>query len=225
MSNRFDKKKSARQPRPYEMKKPKANSYLIVTEGEKTEPLYFDGLLKDIRRKIGGNVELVKMPIIDINGMGRSTVSLVKEAEHIVNKAKIIYQNIWIVLDKDDFGDFDQAIALAKEKDYQVAWSNECFEYWIYLHFDYSDEPVSRFEWFRRLNHLFMVLDLGNGRYRKNYKNLYKILNRHDGVNIAIKNAKRRMVDYDPDRDIASQFNPGTTVHILVEELRSYIVE
>ena len=121
--------------------------------------------------------------------------------------------------------DFDEAIALAEEKGYKVAWSNESFEYWVYLHFDYSDKPRNRFQWFRELNHLFDRLDLGNGHYKKNYKNLYTMLDNHDGINIAIKNAKRRMKKFDPGQDSPSAYNPGTTVHLLVEELKQYLEE
>ena len=37
----FKKRRAARKERKYEYKTPKANSFLIVTEGERTEPLYF----------------------------------------------------------------------------------------------------------------------------------------------------------------------------------------
>ena len=53
----------------------------------------------------------------------------------IIKDAKIIYQNVWIVFDKDDFDDFDQAIQEAINRGYNVAWSNQSFEYWLYLHF------------------------------------------------------------------------------------------
>ena len=44
-----------------------------------------------------------------------------------------------------------------------------------------------------------------------------------DGVNTAIKHAKRRMSEYDTDKIKPSQFNPGTMVYALVEELRKYL--
>lgn len=44
-----------------------------------------------------------------------------------------------------------------------------------------------------------------------------------DGVNTAIKNAKRRMFSYDKNRMKPSQFNLGTTVYALVEELKEYL--
>lgn len=43
------------------------------------------------------------------------------------------------------------------------------------------------------------------------------------GVRTAIKNAKRRMADFDSKMDKPSKYAPGTTVHILVEELRGYL--
>ena len=42
----FKKRREARKKRSHEFKTPKANSYLIVTEGECTEPYYFNGLKK-----------------------------------------------------------------------------------------------------------------------------------------------------------------------------------
>ena len=46
---------------------------------------------------------------------------------------------VWVVFDRDDFDDFDQAVQEGVERGYQIAWSNQSFEYWLYLHFHYSD--------------------------------------------------------------------------------------
>lgn len=40
----FKKRRQQREQRKHEFKSPRANSFLIVTEGEKTEPLYFRGI-------------------------------------------------------------------------------------------------------------------------------------------------------------------------------------
>lgn len=225
MSDRFAQKRQTRAPRDFEQRSPKAHSYLIVTEGAKTEPMYFEGLIRKIQHHVSGNLTVERAPIIDVSGEGRSTMGLVRETERIAARAHILYQHIWVVMDKDDFDDFDEAIAFAEEKGYHVAWSNECFEYWIYLHFDYMDRPISRFDLFRELNRIFYKLDIGSGRYRKNYRSLYRMLERNDGVNIALANAKRRMKDFDPKRHKPSQYNPGTTVHLLIEQLRNYLPE
>ena len=103
----FKKRRAERQQRKHEFKIPKANSFLIVTEGERTEPLYFNGLKKLIEEKIGGMVDIVEVPTIDVFGEGSSTEKLIEITEKRVKDAKIFYQNIWLVFDKDDFEDFD----------------------------------------------------------------------------------------------------------------------
>lgn len=221
----FKQRRTARKQRKHEFKIPKANSYLIVTEGKRTEPLYFKGLQKLILQKIGGSVDVVEAPVIDISGEGCSTGKLIEVADHIVKDAKIIYQNVWIVFDKDDFSDFDQAINIGRSKGYKMAWSNQSFEYWLYLHFEYSDAALHRNEWTKKLNGIFKEYQLGDGCYRKNYESIYDIVDIFGGVDTAIKHAKRRMENYDKNIMKPSQYNPGTMVYQLVEELKKYLLE
>ena len=213
----FQKRKKTLEKRKYAFKTPKANSYLIVTEGKCTEPNYFNGLKKKILANVGGTVE-----VIDICGEGASTQKLIEITERYVSKARIPYQNIWVVFDKDDFQNFDQAIKEGKDKGYHIAWSNQSFEYWIYLHFDYSDANLHRQKWNTKLDELFKSHGLSKDGYGKNIKNLYELLDSFDGVQTAIKNAKKRMADFSPNNK-PSKYAPGTTVHILVEELREYL--
>ncbi len=93
----FKKRRAARKQRRYEYKRPRANSFLIVTEGECTEPLYFKGMQRLIEEKIGGSVEVVEVPVIDIQGKGCATRSLIKATDQIVKNAKIFYQNIYLL--------------------------------------------------------------------------------------------------------------------------------
>ncbi len=221
----FKRRREERKKRNYGYKKPKANSYLIVTEGEKTEPLYLRCIVKLIEDKIGGNVDVVEVPIIDISGEGCSTCKLIEKTDEIVRKAKIIYQNIWVVFDKDDFKDFDQAIYDGMNKGYKVAWSNQSFEYWAYLHFHYSDSALHRNQWCEKLDSIFKQYNLGKGKYEKNNLEIYYLLDFYDGVKTAIKNANRRMVEFDINTMKPSAYDPGTTMHILVQELKRYLDE
>lgn len=221
----FKKRREARKQRKYEYKSPKANSFLIVTEGERTEPLYFRGMQRLIKEKVGGMVDVIEVPFIDIHGEGCSTGKLIEVADQIVKEAKIIYQNIWVVFDKDDFKDFDQAIRTGINKGYKIAWSNQCFEYWIYLHFAYSVSALHRDDWSKKLDELFKQYHLGEGRYKKNYVDIYDLVDTYSGVATAISNAKRRMSSYDPERCKPSEFDPGTMVYKLVEDLKQYIDE
>lgn len=219
----FKKRREQRKQRKHAFKKPKANSFLIVTEGERTEPLYFKGIQKQIKEKIGGNVDVVEAPSIDVIGEGSSTGKLIEITEEVVKNAKIIYQNVWVVFDKDDFEDFDEAIKIGENKGYRIAWSNQSFEFWLYMHFYYSDSALHRDEWCRKLDQVFAQYNLGDGCYRKNYDDIYAIVDSFQGVDTAIRNAKRRMSDFDDNRDLPSKYDPGTKVYELVTELKKYL--
>ncbi|WP_242952858.1 RloB family protein [Butyrivibrio sp. TB] len=219
----FKKRREARKKRDYAFRTPKANSFLIVTEGKCTEPNYINGLKEEIIAKIGGTVDIVEVPEIDIHGEGASTEKLIEITEQYVSKANIIYQNIWVVFDKDDFLNFDKAIAEGEEKGYSIAWSNQSFEYWLYLHFHYSDADLHRHQWNAKLDELFKSYGLNKSGYSKNIKNLYSLLDSFGGVDAAISNAKRRMAGFDSVKDKPSLYAPGTKVHLLIEQLRRYL--
>ena len=221
----FKKRRQERKQRKHAYKEPKANSFLIVTEGERTEPLYFRGIEKEIKEKIGGMINVVEVPTIDIHGKGCSTGRLIEKTDEIVSKSKILYQNIWIVFDKDDFEDFDDAIKEAEGKGYKVAWSNQSFEYWLYLHFNFSVSALYRTDWCKKLDEIFEANQLGEGKYEKNYKDIYELINQVGSTEAAVRNAKRRMADYEKTGQKPSEYDPGTTVHKLVSELRKYIKE
>ena len=59
-------------------------NYLIVCEGKKTEPNYFNGLKKKINEKYGNKVDVL-IPNIEVKGTGRNTTDLVKYTQKYVN--------------------------------------------------------------------------------------------------------------------------------------------
>ena len=219
----FKKRREQRKARKREFRTPKANSFLIVTEGECTEPYYFQGIKRAIEEKVGGSVDIVESPTINIRGEGCSTMRLIDKANEIISKAHIIYQNVWIVFDKDEFNDFDEAIIATKQNGFHAAWSNQSFEYWLFLHFNYSDSPLHRDDWYKKLDELFKIYELGDGTYQKNYKDIYSMLDSLGGIETAIKNAKRRMSDFDSMKQRPSEYDPGTTVHLLTKDLIQYL--
>lgn len=164
-----------------------------MTEGKCTEPFYFKGMQRHICEKIGGMVDVVEVPVIDIFGEGCATGTLIDKTDEIVSKANILYQNVWVIFDKDDFS--------------------------------YSDAALHRNEWNKKLDEIFGQYQLGNGRYEKNYENIYDILDGLGGVSAAIKHARSRMKNFDEKIDRPSEYDPGTTVYKLVEELKGYIDE
>lgn len=187
--------------------------------------MYFKGIQAKILESIGGRVDVIETPQIDIEGQGCSTGKLLEVTEKIIKDANIIYQNVWVVFDKDDFTDFDEAISEGKRKGYDIAWSNQSFEYWLFLHFEYADSALHRDAWSENLNQIFKKYDLGDGCYKKNYANIFELVNSNNGVRTAIHNAKRRMAESGKKHFVPSTYDPGTTVHVLVEKLMQYIEE
>lgn len=103
-------------------------SFLIICEGVNTEPDYFNAF-----RLTSASVKAL--------GKGLNTIKLVQEAIIIKNEERKkghVFDQYWVVFDKDDFSnhDFNEAIRLAESNGFQVAYSNQAFEYWFLLHFN-----------------------------------------------------------------------------------------
>ena len=75
-------------------------NYLIVCEGERTEPNYFNAL-------VGGRNS--KVLSVEVLGEGQSTCRLVRTAIEERDKSMREYDRVWVVFDKDDFDDFNDA--------------------------------------------------------------------------------------------------------------------
>lgn len=180
-------------------------SFLIVCEGEKTEPNYF----KSFR---------LSSAAIRVEGLGANTLSLVRKTLKIRESAMkdgFHYDQVWCVFDKDNFPiqNFNAAIELANRQKIKVAYSNEAFELWYLLHFHYYSSAISRGRYISLLSKLF------KNPYKKNSKSIYKEL--QDKQRNAVKNAEKLLSSYslpDPARD-----NPSTTVHKLVTELNKFL--
>lgn len=182
-------------------------NYLIVCEGERTEPNYFEAL-------IGGRNSRVLDA--DILGKGQSTCRLVRTAIEERDKSKIEYDRVWVVFDKDDFTDFNEAIALAQSNNICSAWSNEAFELWYYLHFQYLDTPISRSQYIDALEREIRKYE-SEYSYKKNDKGTYVLLCKYGNQDLAIRFAERLEKIY-TDTNYASH-KPCTKVHHLVKEL------
>jgi len=104
---------------------------LIVCEGAKTEPKYFNAL----RAKLS-----IPYVSVDIYGSqcGSDPVSVVQYAKN--RKEEYDYDEIWCVFDTERFSQkgprkFSQALNMAAANGVLLAISNPCFEYWFLLHF------------------------------------------------------------------------------------------
>jgi len=206
----MSKKSSSRQSKiPYDNRKVRNRKrFFIVCEGEKTEPNYF--------KKFSVNVDITL-----IKGRGKDTNSLVEEAIELKNGLESDERDrVWCVFDRDrndqnphDAQNFNAAITLAKTNGIKVAYSNDAFELWYLLHFNYYNTGISRKDYKNMLTN-----QLGH-EYKKNSERIYEELK--DKQENAIKNAKRLLEKY--DRPNPESDNPSTTVHLLVAELNSFI--
>lgn len=177
--------------------------FLIVCEGEQTEPNYF---LK---------FPIPKDSVVRVEGVGANTEYLVRTAIMLRAESweqnQIRYDQVWCVFDRDSFEayHFNQALDLAKKNQIEVAYSNEAFELWYVLHFQYLDTGITREDYIKCLS-----LELKR-KYEKNDPNIYdELLPRQQ---TAIQFAKTLLNQYQPKNP--EKDKPSTTVHILVEKL------
>lgn len=206
------------------------DSLLIICEGKKTEPNYFKSF----------QTSGVKVKII---GKGKNTLSLVEDAikEWEISLYKGEYfEQLWCVFDKDDFPlqNYNQAFKtviteekrinkkfkkkIGKEISVKIAYSNEAFELWYLLHYDYITTGISRDQYKVKLTER-----LGET-YKKNDPKMYDKLKKlseetknKKGQEFAINNAKklRKLIK----RTDKHNHNPSTSVDLLVIELNKHL--
>lgn len=187
----------------------------IVSEGTKTEPHYIEAIAREINKKYG---EFSTGRFIFVQGTGRNTKGLLEYARTNVDKDFPRAERVWLMYDRDDFppDNFDNTQYSAEgktdDREYRVAWSNECIELWFLLHFQELSVNVGRKKYRELLR--------GYCGYKKNMKNIYEIL--QDKTETAIDRARRQ---YEAYGDAApSQRCPATRVYQLIEELQGYLI-
>ena len=185
----------------------------IFTEGERTEPIYFESKKKEIRRND------IK---IEIKGSGRNTINLVDFTLEFIEEEKIDLRmdECWVVFDKDDFNkDFDNAINKAIKNGLKVAYSNEAFELWFLLHFSFMNSAIDRKNYNKKITENFRKFT-GNKKYKYDkVKSVYPLIEIiKSKERDAIRNAKKLLKEYNREKSFLKK-NPSTTVHLLVEKL------
>ena len=175
----------------------KRPSILIVCEGQKTEPEYFKSFP-------------VTSLDVHVMGTGYSTKSLVEVAIEKNKESKqeaTLYDQVWCVFDKDSFSkqDFNGAIQKAESNGLKVAYSNEAFELWYVLHFEYLTAAITRKRYNSKLTaHL-------KRKYEKNDPNMYETLLSQQFK--AVKHSKRLLKQYVSTQNPADK-TPATTVFL-----------
>ena len=136
-------------PSVYEIEVKEPNkTILIVGEGQ-SEKLYFESF----------PVLTLTVEAIDLGG--QSKLKLIEMTESIIANGKKKYDEIWCVFDMDikqgekELADFDNAIISGKAKGYNIAYSNDAFELWFYLHYNFTDQANHRKFYYKTLGDLW----------------------------------------------------------------------
>lgn len=187
-------------------------SILIVCEGQ-TEKLYFESF----------PVLGLKVEAIDLGG--QSKTKLVETTERILESSEFDYDEIWCVFDMDykngetEFADFDNAINKAKQLGYKVAYSNDSFELWFYLHYNRIEAQHLRTFYYEQLSEKWNINYERDGKKYAFCLKIYNMLleDSDSSQEKAIKNAEEL---YEKQKDLTYHLqNPVTTVFQLVNVL------
>lgn len=196
----------------------RAETWLIVCEGTKTEPKYFTSLLDFVNTLTDREIKF------KVVGTGRNTESLVDSVDDLfdftnneISKKKIRYGKTFVVFDKDDFtkSAFNNAVNMCLRKDYISLWSNECIELWFLLHFDYLESAITRKEYFEKLTRKLKT------EYKKNADN-FLLLGKLDKIPKAYKYAKKLEENLNCKAQPADR-KPCTMLHKIIDEIEEYL--
>lgn len=185
---------------------------LILCEGAKTEPNYFNGIKADKSQEN----QLTGLRIEVYDTKYNTAVELVKESIELKEAAaddRNPYDSVWVVVDKDYYYKHPEAYDLAEENDVRIAFSSISFEYWFLLHFGRFKIAFERsrdLEKYLREHNYYKSYKKSHDHYTKLRPKTYK----------AIANAKwlRKEIDYQEDVR-PYHYNPFTNVDVLVEYL------
>jgi hypothetical protein len=187
--------------------------FLIVCEGEKTEPNYFKGFPKQSGKIVYD---------IKYDGGGISTLKVVEKAIELRDKSKQKYDRVWAVFDRDSFksSSFNSAILKANAHKISCAWSNQAFELWYLLHFHNRVTAMDRNEYSKALEEAINSKQKSKStsfKYKKNDTSMFSLLAKYGNQEQAIKWAKKLNENFEGEK--YSDYNPSTQVYKLVEEL------
>jgi len=187
--------------------------YLIVSQGTKTEILYFnfwDKLLPPRTVKV------------EAKGHSKDPIAVVNKAielkeERRKNRSMPDYHEVWALFDKDDFTDkdFNAAVQLATKGGIESGHSNESFELWYVLHFADLEAALGRKVYIERLSKVL------NAEYEKNQASIAETIHTKGNVKRAIKRGKALEALHAGKSAAAS--TPYTRIHVLVDRLMNHL--
>jgi hypothetical protein len=202
---------------------------LIVCEDTKTEPAYFESFQKLFPK------ETVFLKTV---GTGKDPLGVIEQTitEQQQLKADTLKDadQVWAVFDIDDANGnatkrakFQMALNKAQAENIRLAYSNEVFELWLLLHLsDISNvNPIPRQNIYEELqNQIRKYKEYEN--YEYNHHKIdplfLSMIEKTGDEKQAILRAKQLETVHQGKAPLLA--NPSTKVHLLVQELRDWIV-
>ncbi|SPD72224.1 conserved hypothetical protein [uncultured Desulfobacterium sp.] len=187
------------------------DAILIVCEGEKTEPTYFNELKKAFRLS-NANVRIC--------GRGSDPLSVVNFAIETFRQESE-FDRVYCVFDRDRHARYNEALdtvrrtRLGKGSKIFAIPSVPCFEFWLLLHFIYTTRPFDAPPGDSICSKVIKELKNYLPAYQKGEQDIFN--NIHDSLDTAIANAYR----VEQFHQISNTDNPSTLVHSLVDYLRN----
>lgn len=194
--------------------------YLIVCEGEKTEPNYFRELCADLRLKTA-------RVRVEPSALGSSPSRIVGYAEKLFNEDAFggdPFDKVFCVFDRDRHDDFFPAMKhieqlITSQKPFEAIVSVPCFEYWLLLHFRHTRQAFHPAGKKSICDSVIRELRKQPGfkQYSKGRKDIYGIVK--NKTDTAINHAKR----VEKDAINTGEDNPSTRIHCLVTQLQELV--
>ncbi|WP_218139444.1 RloB family protein [Thorsellia anophelis] len=187
---------------------------LIVCESTKTEPNYFENA-REYYRLNTVNVEVR-------GDCGSDPMSIVKFAQQRFREEKDAgdpFEEVYCVFDKDGHSSYLEALstlAAATPKNvYFAICSVPCFEYWLLLHFKYTNKPYTALSGNSSGNQVITELKNYIPDYEKSSRTIFSdLINQLDSAKAYAETILQQNIKIQTD-------NPSTHVHKLIQTLQN----
>lgn len=213
--------------------------HLVYSEGKCTEPNYIESIKNEISLKYRCSPNDIE--IINANGAESfNTIRIIDESLDDIKRrlsSGETINHVWYFFDKDEFPDdnYNKACNFSKRMNnstninddgfhyntdngitYHTCYSNEAFELWLCLYFEYLNSSLSRDRYITKIEE-YIRKNKPNFSYKKNIKNIHQILEESGGnIGNAIKYAKKLVNDN-------GNKNPSTNVVEFAEFFKAYM--
>lgn len=218
MSRPKRRAKTAKELRRRPASRPVPDRILIVTEGSKTEPIYFGRLIDELG--------LTTAKVTIVGDGGSAPISVVNEAEARL-KLDDDFEQVYCLFDRDKHATYNQAIEKVRSiairdefrgKVIAAITSVPCFEIWYLLHvsdsrkpYDNADSPADA------LIADLKLIDPFKGYAKAECHSFFEKISAERGN--ALRRSKRFIEEAQKEGAAEFHENPSTRVHILVSAL------